>query len=115
MGLMSLWSPLATLAVSSEVQGVGQPPTAYGEYVIFCAAILLSTSVLVPFIIRFPIEGGASKPLNQMLHGMMVAPGRARLLCVVAGAIWSIGGNANILGATSEELSPATSYGIGQA
>merc|ERR1712113_1285352 len=40
--LMSLWSPLTTLAVSAEVKGVGVPLTSYAEYVCFCLAILLS-------------------------------------------------------------------------
>lgn len=113
--LMSLWSPLTTLAVSTEVQGVGVPLTSYAEYVCFCLAILLSTLLLIPLITRFPLEGGASKPMKQMINGLVTAPVGARILCVIAGAIWSVGGNANIIGATSKELSPATSYGIGQA
>merc|ERR1712084_198242 len=52
---------------------------------------------------------------KEMINGLLTAPADARLMCVIAGAIWSVGGNANIIGATSTELSPATSYGIGQA
>merc|ERR1712187_632612 len=50
-----------------------------------------------------------------MINDLLTSPADARLLCVVAGAIWGIGGNANIIGATSKELSTATRYGIGQA
>merc|ERR1719356_636608 len=70
---------------------------------------------LIPLITRFPIEGGASKSMKHMINDLLTAPVDARLMCVIAGAIWSVGGNANIIGATSKELSPATSYGIGQA
>merc|ERR1712187_937649 len=63
----------------------------------------------------FPLEGGKSKPMQETLTGFLTAPVDTRILCVIAGAIWSVGGNANIIGATSKELSPATSYGIGQA
>lgn len=113
--LMSLWSPLTTLAVSADVQGIGVPLTSYGEYVCFCLSILLSTLLFIPLITRFPLEGGASKSVKQMISSLMTAPIGARILCIIAGAIWSVGGIANIIGATSEELSPATSYGIGQA
>merc|ERR1712187_746693 len=55
------------------------------------------------------------KSMELMINDLLTAPVDARILCIIAGAIWSVGGNANIIGATSNELSPATSYGIGQA
>jgi glucose uptake protein len=114
--LMSFWSPLATLAISSDVKSsMGAPLTPYGEYFFFCLAILLSTACLIPAILACPIEGGASKPMAPALRKFWNAPTRAHVLCLVAGVIWGIGGNANSIGAASSELSPATSYGIGQA
>merc|ERR1712178_538429 len=71
--------------------------------------------LLMPLILKCPLEGGPSKPLAPVLRNVKEAPASAHILCVVAGVIWGIGGNANIIGAASSELSPATSYGIGQA
>lgn len=114
--LMSFWSPLTTLAISSDVESsMGAPLTPYGEYFFFCLAILLSTALMIPAILACPIEGGASKSMTSAVRKYRNSPISTHVLCLVAGVIWGIGGNANSIGAASSELSPATSYGIGQA
>merc|ERR1712216_598984 len=61
--LMSFWNPLSVLAINSDLKTAGQPLTPYGEYLIFCLALMLSTLMLVPAILAHPLEGGAAMPL----------------------------------------------------
>merc|ERR1712228_36160 len=69
----------------------------------------------IPAILARPLEGGPAKPFAPALRGFRDVPLSTHGLCLAAGAIWGIGGNANIVGAASQDLSPAVAYGIGQA
>merc|ERR1712232_1180364 len=113
--LMSFWSPLSVLAINSDLKNAGLPMTPYGEYLIFCFALMLSTLMLVPAILAYPLEGGAAMPFAPAVRAFRDVPLSTHGLCLAAGVIWGIGGNANIVGAASQDLSPAVSYGIGQA
>lgn len=106
--LMGLWNPLVTLAEKSP--GL----SAYGELFLFTLATLSSSLVLLPTILTWPIEGGASVSIIAVLGEYRQVPLQAHCWSIVGGAVWSVGTLANAVAGSSGVLSSAESYAIGQ-
>jgi len=112
--LMGLWNPLVTLA--EEEPGL----SAYGELTIYTFATVLSSLFLVPLILTWPLEGGASTPVGGVLSEYKDVPMKAHAWSLFGGAVWCLGTLANALAGSSlrkdgtAALSSAESYAIGQ-
>lgn len=106
--LMGLWNPLVTL--SEEAPGL----SAYGELTIYTFATMLSSLVLIPLILTWPLEGGASTPVGAVLSEYKAVPMKAHAWSLVGGAVWCLGTLANAVAGNSKILSSAESYAIGQ-
>merc|ERR1712232_202532 len=59
--LLGLWNPLVTLA-EKDPHGL----TPFGEFVFYTAAVFLSSLVLVPLVIVFPLEGGRGDSVGEV-------------------------------------------------
>lgn len=114
--LMGAWNPLVTLA-EEEPDGL----SAYGELTIYTFTMVLSSFILVPLILTWPLEGGASTPVGGVLSEYKDVPMKAHVWSLAGGAIWCLGTLANALAGSSHKadgvtaaLSSAESYAIGQ-
>lgn len=106
--LMSLWNPLVTLAEESP----GLSP--YGEFVFYTLATLLSSFLLCPLAIRFPLEGGKGEVVRDVLAQYKTSPTACHLYGFLAGFIWAVGTLSNAMAGASKALNSAQSYAIGQ-
>lgn len=106
--LMGLWNPLVTLA--EEDPGL----SAYGELTIYTFATMLSSLFLIPLILTWPLEGGASTPVSAVLSEYKDVPMKAHAWSLFGGAVWCLGTLANAVAGSSGTLSSAESYAIGQ-
>lgn len=106
--LMSLWNPLVTLAERDP----GLSP--FGEFVLYTLATLLSSFVLCPLVIKFPLEGGPGQIVGAVLSQYKTSPGVCHLYGFLGGFIWAVGTLANAMAGASKVLNSAESYAIGQ-
>eukprot|EP00929_Paragymnodinium_shiwhaense_P020015 TRINITY_DN13478_c0_g1_i1.p1 TRINITY_DN13478_c0_g1~~TRINITY_DN13478_c0_g1_i1.p1 ORF type:complete len:428 (-),score=89.25 TRINITY_DN13478_c0_g1_i1:807-2090(-) len=106
--LMGLWSPVASVAMSSGM-------TPYCEVLFFSYAVLVSSFVLLRFVLLCPLEGGPSQPVKPLVDDYRNASCKAHILGLLGGVIWDIGTAANAIAGSAAVLNFATSYGIGQA
>lgn len=107
--LMGLWNPLVTFAEKSP-GGI----SAYCEFFLFTLATLISSLVLLPAILIWPIEGGASTSVLAVVKEYQQVPIKAHLWSIVGGVVWSVGTLSNAVAGISGVLSSAESYAIGQ-
>lgn len=106
--LMGLWNPLVALA---EKDGGVSP---YGEFTSYTFAVALSSLVLMPLILTFPLEGGPSTPVADVVREISKVPAKGHLWSMVGGLVWALGTLANAVAGSSGTLSSAESYAIGQ-
>merc|ERR1712232_688331 len=106
--LMGLWNPLVTFAEKDP--GL----SAYGELTFFTLSTLISSLVLIPVILKWPLEGGPSTTIALLLREYPRVPAKAHLWSVAGGIIWCVGTLANAVAGSSKVLSSAESYAIGQ-
>eukprot|EP00929_Paragymnodinium_shiwhaense_P046206 TRINITY_DN23524_c0_g1_i2.p1 TRINITY_DN23524_c0_g1~~TRINITY_DN23524_c0_g1_i2.p1 ORF type:complete len:251 (-),score=50.22 TRINITY_DN23524_c0_g1_i2:63-815(-) len=106
--LMSLWNPLVTLAEKDH----GLSP--YGELTFYTLALLLSTFVFLPLLLRWPLEGGKGTPVSQVIAEFRKVPRAAHLYSFLGGFIWCFGTLSNAVAGDSGVLPSAASYAIGQ-
>lgn len=110
---LSLWSPLLALCqkgFGEDADGRGLSP--YGAFFFFTIGILFSTLMLIPCLLRWPLDGTPSVPLKTMVSEYRNA-GRAHGYGFVGGFVWAVGTFCNIL--SGELLSLAASYAIGNS
>lgn len=111
--VMGCWNPMVAL---SEKDGLSP----YGEFFFFSLAILLSSLVLMPLIIAYPLEGHGGKPVFSVLAQCTKTPTICHLYGLLGGLVWSVGTLTNGMAgaATASDGTPvmtsATSYAIGQ-
>lgn len=110
---MAVWSPLNAMAQ----HGFGGPDPAaglspYGAFFFFSVGIMLSTLVLVPLALRFPIDGQRIS-VRQLAGECWKAPYIAHFYGLAGGIVWAIGTLANAV--SGQALSFAVSYAIGQS
>jgi glucose uptake protein len=106
--LMSCWNPLVALA--EEAPGLSP----FGEFVFFTAAVQLTSLILVPLIIAFPIEGGKGMTLGEVLSEYPKTLLGIHFYAFLGGFVWALGTLANAIAGASGKLSSAESYAIGQ-
>merc|ERR1719265_948153 len=106
--LMGLWNPLVALAEKNP--GL----SAYGELSVYSAMVFCSSLVLLPAILRCPIDGARPVDVGLVLSEYKQVPTKAHLWSFFGGAVWTAGTLANAVAGDSGVLSSAESYAIGQ-
>eukprot|EP00747_Dinoflagellata_sp_TGD_P181550 gnl/TRDRNA2_/TRDRNA2_35424_c0_seq1.p1 gnl/TRDRNA2_/TRDRNA2_35424_c0~~gnl/TRDRNA2_/TRDRNA2_35424_c0_seq1.p1 ORF type:complete len:374 (+),score=44.20 gnl/TRDRNA2_/TRDRNA2_35424_c0_seq1:75-1196(+) len=106
--LMGLWNPLVTLAEKDP--GL----SAYGELTFYTMAVALSSFFFMPLLLAWPLEGGPSTPVMDVLREYRTVPAHAHLCSIGGGAVWTLGTLSNAVAGNSGVLSSAESYAIGQ-
>eukprot|EP00746_Dinoflagellata_sp_MGD_P147663 gnl/MRDRNA2_/MRDRNA2_79988_c0_seq1.p1 gnl/MRDRNA2_/MRDRNA2_79988_c0~~gnl/MRDRNA2_/MRDRNA2_79988_c0_seq1.p1 ORF type:complete len:402 (-),score=45.67 gnl/MRDRNA2_/MRDRNA2_79988_c0_seq1:266-1378(-) len=106
--LMGLWNPLVALAEKSP--GL----SAYGELSVYTGMMFCSSLVLLPALLRCPIDGSTPMGVWLVLSEYTSVPKKAHLWSFVGGAIWTAGTLSNAVAGDSGVLSSAESYAIGQ-
>lgn len=84
----------------------------YGVLFFFALGLLVSSMLLIPFLMNFPIEGTVVE-WKHYRHGAF----KVHLLGLIGGAIWMAGLTANVLASSvpkSQNVGPAISYALGQ-
>lgn len=107
--IMSCWSPFVTLATKTDGDNLGLTP--FTEFIFFTLAVLVTNFALVPMIISCPIEGGAGKPVMEVLSGYSKVPAMAHFWSLLGGFAWSVGTCANAVAGLSFA---SQAYAIGQ-
>merc|ERR1711948_5825 len=97
--LLSLWNPFATLAEKDD-HGVGLTP--FGEFVAFAFAIALTSLVLVPAVIVFPLEGGRGESVRVVFSEYPNTPAICHVYSLLGGGVWAIGTMANAMAGASK-------------
>lgn len=111
---MGSWNPLVSLAERDD----GLSP--YGEFVFYCLAVILSSLVLIPLIIAFPMEGLKGQAVKSVLAMYGKTPLVCHIYALLGGFVWSIGTLANALAGAAVDsagkvvMNSATSFAIGQ-
>merc|ERR1712232_1130980 len=115
--LMGLWNPLVTLAEQDDDDGRhGLSP--YGEFVWYTLAIVLSSLVMMPIIIMFPLEGGSGRSPGEVFGKYGSSPGACHVYALLGGFVWSVGTLTNAMAGAAEKpdgtsaMTSATSYAI---
>lgn len=115
--LMSLWNPLVTLA---EKDDNGHGLTPFGEFVFYTLAVALSSLVLVPAVIVFPLEGGHGDSVAAVFSEYPKTNAICHVYSFLGGGVWAIGTLANAMAGASKDaeekslLTSAEAYAIGQ-
>jgi glucose uptake protein len=115
--LMSCWNPLVSLALGDD-KNPGL--SSYGELTLFTLAVVLSSMILLPIILTYPIEGGESTEVSRVIGEYRDVPFKAHFWSFAGGAIWCLGTLSNAVAGNSKSasgdaiLSLAESYAIGQ-
>lgn len=113
--LMGCWNPLVSLAEKGDD---GLSP--YGEFVFYCLAIVLSSTVLIPLIIAVPMEGFQGQAVGPVLRAWSKTPAVCHIYAFLGGFVWSVGTWANATAGSSKDandvsvMNGATSFAIGQ-
>lgn len=116
--VMGCWNPMVALSEQDEGESPGLTP--YGEFFFFSLAILLSSLVLMPLIIAYPLEGSGGKPVMSVLAKFAKTPAVCHLYGLLGGFVWSVGTLTNAMAGSAETsdgksvMTSATSYAIGQ-
>jgi len=106
--LMSIFNPLVALAEKDP--GL----SSYTCFAVFTFAALLSSLVLIPIVIRFPLEGGAGNAVATVLAQYPKTPAICHMYGLLSGVVWAVGTLMNFLAGSSKALTSAESYAIGQ-
>jgi len=118
---MGCWNPLVALA---EDNGSGLSP--YGEFVIYTFAVVISSAVLIPLIIAFPMEGFKGEAVGAVLGLYTKTPLVCHIYALLGGFVWSIGTLTNAMAGVATKctsqpcssadvvMNSATSFAIGQ-
>jgi len=112
---MGLWNPLVSLAQEGP-QGLSP----YGEFVFYCLAVVLSSCVLIPLIIAFPLEGFKGQAVGSVLKLYGKTPLVCHIYALLGGFVWSVGTLTNAMAGSAINaegvtvMNSATSFAIGQ-
>eukprot|EP00971_Amphidinium_carterae_P039951 784467-Amphidinium_carterae.1 len=106
--IMGFWPCLSTFAV----QDPGLTP--YGELLFYTFAAFLSSLVLLPLAVVFPLEGTEGGPLSNALRDYLCAPMACHLCGWLGGVVWSTGTLGNALATASGKVNGAAALAIGQ-
>lgn len=106
--LMSCWNYFTTLAESDP----GLTP--FGEFFFYTLAVFLSSLLVVPLMILYPVEGTRGEAVGLVLAQYPKAPGVCQVYGLLSGVVWACGTMANAVAGASPSMSPAESYAIGQ-
>ena len=107
-GLMGAFYPLVQISMSDE----GLALSAYTAGFFFSFGVLLSTIVIIPVLMNFPIHG---QPVEFAAY--FGGARKDHILGVLGGLIWFAGTIANLLASAapkSANVGPAVSYALGQ-
>jgi len=115
--IMGCWNPLVSLA-QKDFPEKGLSP--YGEFVVYTLAVVLSSAVLIPLIIAYPMEGFKGQAVGSVLATYGKTPLQCHIYALLGGFVWSVGTLANAMAGDSVDLigtpvmNAATSFAIGQ-
>ncbi|CAE8608605.1 unnamed protein product [Polarella glacialis] len=116
--LMSLWNPLTSMAQKgfgdssiTDADGPGLSP--YGSFFFFSVGIVLSSLLLLPLGILFPLDRAPSVPISLVAKDYTSARCSTHLYGLIGGLIWAVGTLSNAV--SGQMLSLAASYAIGQS